>query len=109
MLFRSPKTTVLFVGYCAEGTLGRRIRDGVKQVNILGESFHVNAHIDIVDSFSGHADHSELVDYFNHIQGPKSQTWLVHGEPEGAQALQVALEETGNEIAIAKLGDEVEI
>ncbi|MFN7342679.1 MAG: MBL fold metallo-hydrolase, partial [bacterium] len=47
----NPKTTVLFVGYCAEGTLGRRIRDGVKQVNILGESFHVNAHIEIVDSF----------------------------------------------------------
>jgi|LakMenEpi03Aug12_release.lakeMendotaPanAssembly.Ray.scaffolds.fasta_scaffold01894_26 metallo-beta-lactamase family protein len=105
----NPKTTVLFVGYCAEGTLGRRIRDGVKQVNILGESFQVNAQIEIVDSFSGHADHSELVDYFNRIEGPKAQTWLVHGEPEGAQALQAALSETGKEINIAKLADEVEI
>jgi metallo-beta-lactamase family protein len=104
-----PKTTVLFVGYCAEGTLGRRIRDGVKQVNILGESFHVNAHIEIVDSFSGHADHSELVDYFNRIDGPKAQTWLVHGEPEGAEALQAALEKNGKVINVAKLADEVEI
>ncbi|MCE2959325.1 MAG: MBL fold metallo-hydrolase RNA specificity domain-containing protein [Akkermansiaceae bacterium] len=105
----NPKTTVLFVGYCAEGTLGRRIRDGVKQVNILGESFHVNAHIEIVDSFSGHADHSELVDYFNRIEGPKAQTWLVHGEPEGAQALQAALQHNGKVINVAKLADEVEI
>ena len=105
----NPKTTVLFVGYCAEGTLGRRIRDGVKQVNILGESFHVNAHIEIVDSFSGHADHSELVDYFNRIEGPKAQTWLVHGEPEGAQALQAALQQNGKVINVAKLADEVEI
>ncbi|MFN5870244.1 MAG: MBL fold metallo-hydrolase RNA specificity domain-containing protein [Akkermansiaceae bacterium] len=104
----NPKTTVLFVGYCAEGTLGRRIRDGVKQVNILGESFHVNAHIEIVDSLSGHADNSELVDYFNRIEGPKAQTWLVHGEPEGAQALQAALQHNGKVINVAKLADEVE-
>jgi len=104
-----PNTTILFVGYCAEGTLGRRIRDGLKQVNILGDSFHVNAHIEIVDSFSGHADHSELVDYYNHIAGPKTQTWLVHGEPEGAQALQAALLDTGKDISVAKLGDVVDI
>lgn len=104
-----PNTTILFVGYCAEGTLGRRIRDGVKQVNILGDSFHVNARIEIVDSFSGHADHSELVDYYNRIGGKKSQTWLVHGEPEGAKALRDALLRNGKEVTVAKLGDEVEI
>lgn len=104
-----PNTTILFVGYCAEGTLGRRIRDGVKQVNILGDSFHVNARIEIVDSFSGHADHSELVDYYNRIGGKKSQTWLVHGEPEGAEALRDALLKNGKEVTVAKLGDEVEI
>jgi metallo-beta-lactamase family protein len=103
-----PKTTILFVGYCAEGTLGRRIRDGVKQVNILGDPFHVNAHVDIVDSFSGHADHSELVDYFNRIQGSKTHTWLIHGETDGAQALRSSLLETSKDVAVAKLGEEVE-
>lgn len=104
-----PKTTILFVGYCAEGTLGRKIRDGAKDVNILGDKFQVNAHVDIVDSFSGHADHSELVDYFNRIEGPKTHTWLIHGEPDGAHILRKALQETGKEISVAKLADEVEI
>jgi metallo-beta-lactamase family protein len=104
-----PNTTILFVGYCAEGTLGRRIRDGVKQVNILGDSFQVNARIEIVDSFSGHADHSELVDYYNRIGGAKSHTWLVHGEPAGAQALRDALLKNGKEVTVARLGDEVAI
>jgi len=103
-----PKTTVLFVGYCAEGTLGRKIRDGAKDVNILGDTFHVKAHVEIVDSFSGHADHSELLDYFNRIGGNKTNTWLVHGEPDSSHALRKALTETGKDIAVAELGTEVE-
>ncbi|QTN31733.1 MBL fold metallo-hydrolase [Akkermansiaceae bacterium] len=102
-----PKTTVLFVGYCAERTLGRRIRDGEKTVRILGDEFRVNANIEIVDSFSGHADHSELVDYHNRITGPKTHTWLVHGEPESAEHLEAALKEQGATVDIAELGKEV--
>ncbi|MFD2257025.1 MBL fold metallo-hydrolase RNA specificity domain-containing protein [Luteolibacter algae] len=101
------RNTILFVGYCAERTLGRRIRDGAKDVNILGDTFHVKAHIEIVDSFSGHADHSELVDYFNRIRGNKTQTWLIHGEPDSASALQSALSETKHNVSVGKLGSEV--
>ena len=104
----NPKTTVLFVGYCAEGTLGRKIRDGAKDVNILGDTFHVKANIEIVDSFSGHADHSELVEYFNRIGGSKSKTWLIHGEEDSSHALRKSLAETGKDISVAKLGREVE-
>ncbi len=104
----NPDTTVLFVGYCAEGTLGRKIRDGAKDVNILGDTFQVNAHIEIVDSFSGHADHSELIDYYHHITGAKTNTWLVHGEPDSSHALRKALQSERNEIHVAKLGAEVE-
>jgi len=103
----NPKTTVLFVGYCAEGTLGRKIRDGAKDVNILGDTFHVKANIEIVDSFSGHADHSELVEYFNRIGGSKSKTWLIHGEEDSSHALRKSLAETGKDISVAKLGSEV--
>ncbi len=102
-----PKTTILFVGYCAEGTLGRKIRDGAKIVNILGDTFHVRANIEIVDSFSGHADHSELIDYYNRIGGNKFKTWLVHGETENSQALSQALSPSAKEITVAKLGEEV--
>ncbi len=102
----NPRTTVLFVGYCAEGTLGRKIRDGAKDVNILGDTFPVRAHIESIDSFSGHADHSELVDYFHRITGPKTRTWLVHGEAESAQSLQSVLNAAGGNVEIGILGKE---
>lgn len=104
-----PKTTVLFVGYCAEHTLGRRIRDGEKEVPILGSISQVRAKIEIVDSFSGHADHSELLNYFERTTGEKQRTWLVHGEPDSALKLREALmaAHTGS-VEIAELGAEVE-
>lgn len=101
-----PSNTVLFVGYCAEGTLGRKIRDGAKEVNILGDKFEVRAHVDTVDSFSGHADHSELVDYYKRMTGAKSKTWLVHGEPASAGYLEAALTEEGADVEVGVLGNE---
>jgi metallo-beta-lactamase family protein len=104
-----PKTTVLFVGYCADNTLGRRIRDHEPEVPILGGRYKVRAKIEIIDSFSGHADHSELLDYFDRISGPKQRVWLVHGEAENAEKLRIALaERSGSSIEIGTLGSEVE-
>lgn len=103
-----PKPTVLFVGYYAARTLGRRIRDGKKVVRILGDEFNVNAKIEIVDSFSGHADHSELDDYYNRIEGEKTGTWLIHGESDSCQALEGALRETGGKVSVGELGKTVE-
>ncbi len=86
-----PKTTVLFVGYCAANTLGRRIVDGEKEVPILGGRHKVRARIESVDSFSGHAGHSELLAWFDRVGGKKERVWLVHGEPERAEILRDAL------------------
>ena len=103
-----PKTTILFVGYCADNTLGRRIRDGEKDIPILGGRYPVRAKIEIVDSFSGHADHSELLDYFVRTTGPKQRVWLVHGEPEHSAALQVALQKIhASPVEVPALGSEV--
>jgi metallo-beta-lactamase family protein len=105
-----PKNTVLFVGYCADNTLGRAIRDGRPQVNIFGKPVRVRAHIETIDSFSGHADHSELLDWFHKITGPKKNVWLVHGEPERANALRAALaNEHDGAIDVAVLGESFEI
>jgi metallo-beta-lactamase family protein len=106
----NPRTTVLFVGYCAENTLGRRIRDGEPEVPILGGRYKVRARIETVDSFSGHADHSELLDYFDRTTGPKKRVWLVHGESDHSEALQQALAEKqhGGTVEISKLGTTVE-
>ncbi len=82
-----PKNTVLFVGYCAENTLGAKIRNGQKEVPILGDSFKVRADIQILDSFSGHADRSELLNYFDTMTGKKERVFLVHGEKEQSHAL----------------------
>ncbi len=104
-----PKTTVLFVGYCADNTLGRRIRDGEREVPILGGRYKVRAKIEIVDSFSGHADHSELLDYFDRTTGSKQRVWLVHGEPPAADTLRDVLQERHKgPVEVAELGMEVE-
>ncbi len=87
----NPHTTVVFVGYCAANTLGRRIMDGEKEVPILGGRHQVRAHIEQIDSFSGHAGHSELLGYFDRIGGPKRNVWLVHGERDRAEVLRDAL------------------
>jgi len=105
----NPNNTILFVGYCAQNTLGWKIREGWKEVNILGASYHVNAKVEILDSFSGHADHDELLAYFKATTGPKHHVFLVHGEPEHSLALHDALQPlhpTG-EVRVAKLLDEV--
>lgn len=105
-----PKNTVLFVGYCAEHTLGRRIREGEKEVPILGERYQVRAHIEKIDSFSGHADHSELMEYFSRIGGKKEHVFLVHGEANGSQALKDALDTVHQgKIEVAVLGREVTV
>jgi metallo-beta-lactamase family protein len=83
---------ILFVGYCAENTLGWKLRHRQSKVSILGDEFDVRAHIEIMDSFSGHADHDELLAYFSRIGGPKSHVFLVHGERSRTALLKEALE-----------------
>ncbi|GAB4241276.1 MAG: MBL fold metallo-hydrolase [Candidatus Methylacidiphilales bacterium] len=93
----NPATTILFVGYCAPETLGWKIRNGDKTVNIFGETFENRAAVEGLDSFSGHADNSELLDYFRALGGPKRKVWLVHGGPERSAALVPQLREISPE------------
>ncbi len=105
-----PRTTVLFVGFCAEHTLGAKIRQGDPEVSILGDRFKVRAEIEILDSFSGHADRSELLAYFDRVDGPKDRVYLVHGEPDQCESLAHALRErhTGR-IEVPQLLSRVEL
>ncbi len=100
----NPATTILFVGYCAPDTLGWKIRNGDKTVNIFGESFENRAAVQVLDSFSGHADNSELIDYFRAVGGSKRDVWLVHGSPERSAALLPQLQEIApaSRIAVAE-------
>jgi metallo-beta-lactamase family protein len=88
-----PKSSIVFVGYQAEGTLGRKIIEGAKSVNIFGEEVQVNAEIVNLEGFSGHADRDGLTDWMNHFTtSPK--VFLVHGEKEAKHDLALHLGET---------------
>ena len=88
-----PNSTILFVGYQAPGTLGRRIVDGEKMVRIFGEKIAVNARIEYIEGYSGHADQEWLMNFvYSFITKPK-HIFLVHGEPSGQEILKSKIEE----------------
>jgi len=80
-----PENTVMFVGYQANGTLGRRIVNGEKQVRILGQNYPVKARVVQVNGFSAHADKEELFKWLTALKKPPRRLFVVHGEPQSAQ------------------------
>ena len=76
------ESTILFVGYQAEGTMGRRIREGAKKVRIFGEEIMVRARIEGIDGFSAHADRTELLSWLEKFHKKPKQVILVHGEED---------------------------
>jgi metallo-beta-lactamase family protein len=94
---------ILFIGYCAKGTLGRRLLDGVPVVKINGRELSVFAGIKQTDLLSAHADHEDLMNYVKAIDKTKlKKVFLVHGERNSMEALQTNIELMGinTEIAI---------
>lgn len=90
-------TTVLFVGFQAEHTLGRRLLEGVNPVRIFGREMEVRASIERIEGYSAHADRSELLDWARgtHDGGPVKRTFLVHGDEEVSLALAGAMSAEG--------------
>ncbi len=74
------ESTILFVGYQAEGTLGRKIQDGAQKVRLFGEEISVNARIETIDGFSGHADKAGLLSWIGSIGRKPKKIFVVHGE-----------------------------
>ena len=90
------RNTVLFVGFQAEHTLGRKIRDGWERVNVFGEEYRVRAAVESIDGYSAHADRSELLDYMRRVQKTGLRgVFIVHGEERSSRALAAALKEMG--------------
>lgn len=82
-----PKSTLLVVGYQAEGSLGRRILDGAPTVRILGEEVPVRAKIKTISGYSAHADAPQLLEWLSHMRASLRQVFLVHSEPPASGAL----------------------
>jgi metallo-beta-lactamase family protein len=88
-----PRNTVLFVGFQAAGTRGRKLVDGVRDVKIHGQSIAVNARIAKIDSMSAHADRSEIVRWLGTLPAAPRRLCLVHGEPAPMDALKALLQQ----------------
>ena len=80
------KSSIVFVGYQAEGTLGRMLLDGAKEVTLFGEKIQVNARIYDLEGFSGHADKNGLLDWLKGFRKEPKHIFLVHGEPDAKEA-----------------------
>lgn len=87
----NPNNLILFIGYCAEHTLGAQILSGRPTVNIFGEPYAVKAKIASVDAFSGHADKNELRRYVEAISGNLQKISVIHGEESQALAFAETL------------------
>ncbi|MDO4553189.1 MAG: MBL fold metallo-hydrolase [Bacillota bacterium] len=107
----NPKNSVVFVGYQAEGTLGRSIADGDKDVTIFGEKIHVEAEIHRLEGFSGHADRDGLLDWLGGFEKVPHSIFLVHGEMDGKRdfARSVKSRFGYDCIVVEKLGAEYEM
>jgi metallo-beta-lactamase family protein len=103
-----PRATILFVGYQAENTLGRKILDGQDPVRILGEEYRVRAQVKKLEGYSGHGDHDDLIGFAREMVKRPDKTFIVHAELEAAQALQAGLQKIGlPNVAIPDRGDRV--
>lgn len=105
----NPRNTVLFVGYQAEGTLGRVIIDGAKQVKMMGMIVAVGADIKSIHGFSAHADYKGLLRWARGFKRKPKNTFIVHGEPGARLALKSKLESEGFKCYLPAMGEGVEI
>jgi metallo-beta-lactamase family protein len=97
--------TILFIGYCAKGTLGYRLLRGDPVVRIKDRDLYVYATIKKTDLFSAHGDHNDLIKTVKPQNTSKlKRIFLVHGEPESMQALANDLNETGFPTTVAEKG-----
>jgi metallo-beta-lactamase family protein len=92
----NQRTTILSVGYCAPTTLGAKIMRGDETVSIFGVKYKVRAHLENIQSYSGHADYPELLRYLN-TQNPDKvkKLFVIHGEDEARTAFSAHLAHAG--------------
>ncbi len=88
--------TILFVGYQAVGTLGRKLVDGAKKVKLFGEEISVNARVEMIDGFSGHADRDGLTEWISKIKKKPQKIFIVHGEEEGMKGFSKLINQKFN-------------
>ena len=106
----NPKSSIVFVGYQAEGTLGRMLVEGADSVMLFGEEIHVNAEIYNLEGFSGHADRDGLLSWLSGFREKPSEIFLVHGEAESKlEFAKIIKQELGYEPTVVQGFSEFEL
>ena len=106
----NPNSTILFVGYQAPGTLGRSIVEGAEKVKIFGEEIAINARVEYIEGYSGHADQTWLLNFIWSFTNPPKHVFLVHGEYEGQEELKRKIEDTSEcKVTIPDFGESYEL
>jgi metallo-beta-lactamase family protein len=109
-LIDEPETIVVLVGYQAEGTRGRQLLEGAKEIKFFGKYYPVNAKVESIHSLSAHADQNELLEWLSDIQNKPENVFLIHGEPTAADTFRVKLQDRyGWKAYIPKLNEEIEL
>lgn len=110
-LVPNPEATIVFVGFQAKGTTGRRIQDGEPEVKIVGQWIPVRCRIAKIGGFSAHADWGEVLKWLAGMEsGSPSRTFLTHGEPEAANAMAGHIKERfGWNVHVPQYGEQIEL
>jgi len=109
-LLPDEDATVVFVGYQAAGTLGRRVADGEKQVKVLGQWVPVRCRIEKIGGFSAHADWKEVIRWLEGMPSALKRAFVTHGEPEAAEAMAAHIRERfGWQIEVPQYGEKFEL
>ena len=109
-LIDEPTTSILLVGYQAEGTRGRLLLEGAHELRLFGKYYPVRASVYHLESLSAHADQADLLEWLSDLKNIPEQVFLVHGEPTAADAFRVKLEQTHKwNVRLPKLYDVVEL
>lgn len=105
-LIDETSTTVLLVGYQAEGTRGRQLQDGAHEIRFFGKYYPVKATIKSIESLSAHADQNDLLDWMNSIKNIPEKVFLIHGELNALDVFRVKINDVyGWNVTIPKLTD----
>ncbi len=105
-----PKNTILLIGYQAIGTRGRTIQERKETVKIHGKQVPINAQIEMIDGFSGHADYNEMLAWLMPFNKSPNNIFLVHGEADASLSLAEKIKQTYNwNVKIPKFGESFEL
>ncbi len=105
-----PETTVIIVGYQAEGTRGRKLLEGAKEIKIYGKYYPVAAKILEIEGLSAHGDQKDLINWLSALENKPEKIFLVHGENQPADELRIKIKEQyGYDCVVPLMGQEFEI